>query len=110
MDHGDGAEIEEFGRNGGFLSGDDDAAGIMALFADDCEEVLGKGFGGWGVLHELMGLIEADEHACFGTRREEKGEKNVEECARCAAVQERVAEVDDGEGAWDGAEEIGLFG
>ena len=57
MHDGHAAEVEQFGGDGGFLGGDDDAGGEVALLADDGEEGVGEGGGGGGVGHELGRML-----------------------------------------------------
>jgi hypothetical protein len=53
MDHCQGAEINEMRRNGGFLSGDENARSVVALLSDNGEERFSQCSGSQGICHVL---------------------------------------------------------
>lgn len=53
MDHCQGAEINEMRRNGGFLSGDENARSVVALLSDNGEERFSQRSGSQGICHVL---------------------------------------------------------
>lgn len=98
VDDGDRAQVQQLGRDGGLLGGDDDARGEMALETDRGEEVLGQSGGLAALVHVLVRLVECDDAANdVSVLLEEEGEADVEELAGALGGDAGAGEVDDGE-------------
>lgn len=78
MHNRDGAQIEQLGRDGGLLRGDDDARAQVTLQADGGQEGLGEGLALGTVGHVFVRLIEGDDAARLGVLLEEEAQADVE--------------------------------